>query len=41
VTNTDGPKRLSESTVSVREKVLTIDAEANSVYSTVISGVTL
>lgn len=41
VTNTAGPKKLSESTVAVNDKVVTIDAEANSVYSTVISGVSL
>ena len=41
VTNTDGPKRLSESTVPVTKKAFTIVAEANSVYSTVITGVSL
>jgi galactan endo-1,6-beta-galactosidase len=41
VTNTAGPKKLSESTVAVKDKIVTIDAEANSVYSTVISGVSL
>jgi galactan endo-1,6-beta-galactosidase len=40
VTNTDGPKRLVESPVTVTQKKFSISAEANSVYSTVISGVT-
>jgi len=41
VTNTDGPKRLVETALTVSQKSFTFAAEANSVYSTVITGVSL
>lgn len=40
-TNTNGSKLLAGSSVSVSAKKFTINAEANTIYSTVITGVTL
>ncbi len=39
VTNTAGPKRLAETTAPVTNKILTYNAEPNSVYSVVVNGV--
>jgi galactan endo-1,6-beta-galactosidase len=40
-TNTSGSKLLSESSVSINNKKFTINAEANTIYSIAITGVTL